>query len=115
VYSTGLFSLNGLLVRFTLKGARTERYFAKHKCAFPIPDNRATIDALMAVEDAILRKSGVAGKRQVHKIREQLTSGAIKLFVVDKPGRVASDFILKVSGVWETENEYGVTFKFVGT
>lgn len=115
VYSTGLFSLNGLLLRFTLKGARTERYFAKHKCVFPVRENRSVVDAIVAVEDAVLRRSGVANKVQVRKISEQLVGGAIKLFVVDKPGRAVNDFVLKVSGVWETESEYGVTFKFVGT
>ena len=114
VYSTGLFSLNGLLVRFSLQGAKIDRYFAKHKCSFSINDNRDIVNAINNIEEAILRRSGITSKIRVRKIHEQMNSGTIKLFVVDKPGRGTNDFVLKVSGVWETECEYGVTFKFVG-
>jgi len=113
VYSNELFSLNSLFVKFTLRNARTERYFAKFKCSFGRSDNEKVVQQLINLEGEILRRAEIAGKQYAYKIREQLQSGTIKLFANESDGQIGNHFLLKVSGVWETDDEMGVTFKFI--
>ena len=113
IYSNQLFSLNGLFVQFSLRSARTERYFAKFKCTFNQADNEAVAGRLIALESEILRRTSITGKRHACKIREQLQAGTIKLFANENDGQIGNSFLLKVSGVWETATEIGVTFKFM--
>ena len=45
------------------------------------------------------------------KISEQLKNGNIKLFnTIDQSD---SSFIVKISGVWETQYHFGLTYKFI--
>tara|TARA_Y100000748_G_scaffold287067_1_gene270881 strand:- start:3477 stop:3956 length:480 start_codon:yes stop_codon:yes gene_type:complete len=113
VYSNELFSLNGLFVKFSLRNARTERYFAKFKCSFGRNDNEEVVRQLINLEGEILRRAGITGKQYACKIREQLQAGTIKLFANEPDGQIGNNFLLKVSGVWETADELGVTFKFI--
>lgn len=113
VYSNELFSLNSLFVKFSLRNARTERYFTKFKCSFGRSDNERVVQQLINLEGEILRRAEIAGKQYACNIREQLRSGTIKLFANEPDGQIGNNFLLKVSGVWETDHEMGVTFKFV--
>jgi len=113
VYSNELFSLNGLFVKFSLRNAKVERYFAKFKCNFSEADNKEVVQQLINLEEEILRRAGIKGKLYSCKIREQLRAGTIKLFANEPDDQVGNNFILKVSGVWETADEVGVTFKFI--
>ena len=115
VYSNELFSLNGLFVKFNLRNAKTEKYFAKFKCSFGHTDNEHIVDELIGLEADVLRRTGITGKKYACKIREQLQSGTIKLFANEQDGHFGNNFLLKVSGVWETADEVGVTFKFIDT
>ena len=113
VYSIELFSLNGLFVKFSLRNAKVERYFAKFKCNFGCSGNEEVVQQLINLERVILQRAGIKGKQYACKIREQLEAGTIKLFANESDGQVGNNFILKVSGVWETADEVGVTFKFI--
>ena len=113
VYSNELFSLNSLFVKFTLNNARTERYFAKFKCSFGLSDNDYIVQQLINLEGDILRRTGITGKKYACKIREQLQAGTIKIFANEPDGQIGNNFLLKISGVWETMDEVGVTFKFI--
>jgi hypothetical protein len=45
------------------------------------------------------------------KIYEQLRNGNIKLF--NEVNKSFCSFILKISGIWETQFNYGLTYKFI--
>ena len=45
-------------------------------------------------------------------IYEQMIQGTVRLFQ-DDTHLTSNLFILKISGIWETINEYGLTFKFI--
>jgi hypothetical protein len=70
------------------------------------------IDNLKIIEDDLLKKVDITGKLPQYKIYEQIKNGNIKLFndVGNKP---FCSFILKISGIWETQNNYGLTYKFI--
>ena len=76
-------------------------------------DNEEVVRQLIGLEEEILRRAGVEGKQYACKIREQLQAGTIKLFANEPDGQIGNNFLLKVSGVWETADELGVTFKFI--
>jgi len=113
IYSNSLFALNGVFVHFSLRNARTERYFAKYKCTFDYGENKAVVAQLVGIEEEILRRAAIPDKRRSFKIREQLQQGGIKLFANENDGQVGSSFLLKISGIWETASEIGITFKFI--
>ena len=49
-------------------------------------------------------------------LQEQLQNGFIKLYGDDniKYGHQKKiNFLLKISGIWENEKEYGITYKFI--
>tara|TARA_Y100000748_G_scaffold199148_1_gene166912 strand:+ start:177 stop:590 length:414 start_codon:yes stop_codon:yes gene_type:complete len=116
VYSDGVVSLNGLHLRTRLFVSKTEQYFNKYKCTLDIHRSAKAIEELASAEALVLRSAGIQGKTPVHKIAEQLQKGAFKLFAdigrpSDRPG--LRTFLLKMSGVWETGTEFGVTHKFL--
>jgi hypothetical protein len=56
----------------------------------------------------------------VHSLRDQLNSGHIKAYVNDHVGDNATaktahvqQIMLKICGVWETNDECGITYKFI--
>lgn len=113
VYSNELFSLNGLFVKFSLNNATIERYFAKFKCNFKYSDNEEVVQQLIKLEESILQRVEITDKKYAFKIREQLQAGTIKLFANEPDRQIGNNFLLKISGVWETAHELGVTFKFI--
>ena len=60
----------------------------------------------------LLKNVNIKNKIPQFKINEQLKSGNIKLFS-DSVERTTHLFMLKISGIWETDSYYGVTYKFV--
>ena len=71
---------------------------------------------MKSIEESILDKIFINNKKPVFRLYEQLNSGNIKLFKDNlKSHKINSDneFIIKISGIWENEYEYGITYKFV--
>jgi hypothetical protein len=69
------------------------------------------IDSLKIIEENILKKIEIKNKIPQLKIYEQLKNGNIKLF--NEVNKLSCSFILKISGIWETHNNYGLTYKFI--
>ena len=113
LYSTELFVLNGIFLKITLKTNLVERYFNKYKCSFDVGTNRDEIAKLIMLENMILQRASIEGKRPCHKIHEQLAAGNIKLFTDNGDTRKEDTYILKMSGIWETETDFGITYKFM--
>ena len=69
------------------------------------------IDSLKNIEENILKKVEIKNKLPQSKIYEQLKNGNIKLF--NEVTKSSCSFILKISGIWETQFNYGLTYKFI--
>ena len=65
------------------------------------------------IEEIILRMLNVKNKLPVFRIWEQLINENIKLFSDIPFKNIENQFILKVSGVWESDTEYGIIYKFM--
>ena len=116
VYSDGVMALNGIHVRARLHTQRIEQYFNKYRCTIDLAKSAREIQNISSLEQMVLNQSGIHGKRQVKRITEQLQQGNFKLFTEPSRGSHSNKgpvFVLKMSGIWETPEEYGVTHKFM--
>ena len=113
LYSTKLFTLNGIFLRTNISTSYIEKYFNKYKCVFDKELNKAEIDKMLSIEKKILQKVRIKDKRASYRIEDQLSSGNIKLFTDNLEQALGNQYVFKISGIWETETDYGVTYKFM--
>ena len=120
IYSTPTFSLNGINFNITLSNDIIfEKYYNKYKCFFNIQTHKKLIEQIQYIESNLLKKSNIKNKIPQFKVYEQLSSGNIKFFLennvendVINNNFINNKFILKISGIWETDIQYGLTYKF---
>ena len=73
--------------------------------------NEELIEKIKIIEENLLKKIEINNKIPQFKIFEQLNNGNIKFFC-DSFSKSNNSFILKISGIWETHTNYGLTYKF---
>jgi hypothetical protein len=111
LYSSQQFILNGIYLLINLNDITCEKFYSKYKCNFSISNHKDIIDNLKIIEENLLKKYKT-NKIPSYKIYEQIKSGYIKIFT-DVGNKSHSSFILKISGIWETQTNYGLTYKFL--
>ena len=112
LYSTPMFILNGIYMSISINQLTIEKYFNKYKCSFDIGTHINIIQRIKIIEDNILHKINIKGKIPQYKIYEQIGNGNIKIFA-DNIDHISNRFLLKIAGIWETEYNYGLTYKFI--
>lgn len=112
LYSTNTMVLNGIYLLIQLNDVTIEKYYNKLKYVFNVLIHKELIEKIRKIEENILKKANVTNKAPLFKIYEQLQSGCIKMFSDNIPKNNGT-FILKISGIWENNNNYGLTFKFM--
>lgn len=112
LYSPRHFTLNGIYLLLQLTDTTTEKHFNKYKCCFSVVAHRYLIEKIKEIEENLLQKINIDDKIPQNKITEQLLLGNIKIFSESVP-KSSGEFILKISGIWETKIHYGLTFKFI--
>lgn len=113
IYSNELFTLNGIYIKFNLQISHIDKYFNKYKCNYEREANKHVLELLAHIETSILHRINIQNKKMIFKIREQINLNNIKLFTENVDNLIYGHFILKISGIWENEHEYGITFKFM--
>ena len=112
LYSTNNFVLNGIYLIVTFNEILCEKYYSKYRCCFNVNTHIDTINSIKIIEEEILKKYESSNKIPQYKINEQLRNGNLKIFT-DIGNKSSCSFILKISGIWETEEKYGLTYKFI--
>lgn len=112
LYSNKYFILNGIYLLVTLKDVLCVLYYNKYKCTFDPGTHIELIDKLKVIEEELLKKANIKNKTPQFMIYEKLKNGNIKAFN-DIGNKSVCSFILKVSGIWETTDCYGLTYKFI--
>lgn len=111
-YSSEHFNISGIVLEFTLEDVSVEPYYQRYKCNFPKEKNKNVIQQIKNVESQILHKY----KKNIQhscSISDQMDS-FIKLYVNSKDKiNNKVKFYLKISGIWDNQNECGLTFKFI--
>ena len=112
IYSTSLFVLNGIYIGINIDKLSIDKYYNKYKCSFDTNEYSELIENLRIIEEGLLKKNKIFEKNPQYKIYEQLRNGNFKIFA-DLSDKIGNSFILKISGIWETDYEYGLTYKFL--
>jgi len=116
-YSDENGTIKGLFLDFELECNKVDKYFNKLKCEFEKSKNAKIIDFISSIERSILNiVPNKKNKRPVFRVNEQLQNGFIKIFYdneskipeINNPPRL----LLKISGIWTNDHEYGITFRF---
>lgn len=111
LYSTYNITLNGVYLLIELNDITSEKYYNKNKCTFNVNSHKELIEKIKVIEENLLKKIDIKNKIPQYKIYEQLINGNIKFFS-DNNTKTTNSFILKISGIWETQINYGLTYKF---
>jgi hypothetical protein len=111
IYSTHDVTLNGIYLLIELKNVVCEKHYNKYKYSFNVNAHNDIIDKIKNIEELLLKKIKF-NKNPCFKIYEQFANGNIKLFT-ESPSNVNMRFVLKMSGIWENETNYGLTYKFI--
>ena len=111
LYSTDFFVMNGIYLSIFFQNITVEKYYNKYRCNFDYHIHKDLIDKIRHIEETILQKVNIKGKTPLYKIYEQICNGNIKVFL-ENIENITNLFSLKISGIWETDTNYGVTYKF---
>lgn len=111
LYSTELFTLNGIYLLLPINNIGSEKYFNKYKYIFDCKQHHTLIEKITNIERHILSKLQIK-KTPHYKIQSQLYNGNIKI-MNDLFDSNDNYLLLKISGIWETDNEFGITYKFI--
>jgi hypothetical protein len=116
IYSNHNIMITGLFLLVGLKNTTKELYFKKIKITYDINANISTLIRLYEIETEILDKYN-SNKKQKKIVYETLSCGSVKIFPNNDEDIVRGNnsFILKISGIWENETEYGLTYKLLCT
>lgn len=114
IYSNEYIILNGVYLLLNFKNTAKELYFKKIKVKYDINNNKDLLKFIFEVEENILNKYPSL-KKPKKIIYDTMITGAIKLFPndIDDLNNGKNSFILKISGIWEDQNEYGLTYKII--
>ena len=108
-YSTDIVHFNAIYILTKFANCVCERNYGKYKHSFPVKQNNSLINYLSNLEHGLLSKSGINGKTCQYKLDQALHDGFIKTFESSSNGQ----FILRISGIWETPVEYGLAYKLI--
>ncbi len=111
-YSNELFILNGIFIKFSLNLQTIEKSFNKFKCFFDTKLHNDIVVKFSTIEKHMMEKCNSLHKTPIYRITEQLNNGFVKIFN-ETDCKETNNFILKIYGIWETECEYGLTYKFI--
>lgn len=109
-YSCEYITLNGIYIIIPFQFEYVQKYFDKYKCVLQNnKKNVQLIHTLQKIEQNILCKIG-SNKIPQFLIYENLLGNVIKLLHFISTHHL---LVLKISGLWENESHYGLTFKFI--
>mgnify|MGYP001465518200 CR=1 FL=1 len=113
ILSNDLICMNNINIKIDLSNVVIEKYYNKYKCTVDIMSEYTK--NIVDIEKSILNSINVENKSKKLNINEQFNTGFIRIFSnTELQNKLYNKFsiILKISGIWETQDEYGITFKF---
>jgi hypothetical protein len=117
VYSNDFFIGNGICIDFNIPILNIDKSFNKFKCMFDNQVNYKLIETITKIENEIISKYNIEDKIPMFRISEQLKNGYIKVAIINniQIGNYLQNikFVIKISGIWSNELEYGLTYKFI--
>ena len=111
LYSDDTICTTGLFLVVPIYIDSYQLYNNKYKCLFKIKDNEEKILALEQIERDILNHVNIQGKTMRYNISNNLRNCMINIYKNYKIKHRKDQFIIKISGIWVTDGEYGLTYK----
>ena len=112
IYSDDICSLNGICICFKLQVTHVDKSFNKFKFTFDNVLSDNFIQAISKIEYDIISKFNIKNKQPIFRISEQLKNSIIKVTDIHNTATGTKPFMVKISGLWSNELEYGLTYKF---
>jgi len=114
LYCMPICTMNGIYLHVDFNEVTYEKYYQKYKCYFDIEKCTNMLNKIYKIEKCLLEKvsHSICDKDPQYKLSEQLKFGYVKLFCETPPKQTTGIFMLKISGIWETDMNYGLTYKF---
>jgi hypothetical protein len=119
IQSTELCIFNSISIQVVMLHVTFEQYFNKKKCTFNPLDNDDNIQQLIRIEEQLLKHANITNKEPVYTLKTQLEKSFIKKCYLNCNSKQLHktydtiDIIFKVSGIWEDDTHYGLTFRFI--
>ena len=126
IYSNHIISTNGIYIQFPINIVTIENVANKYVVKFNTRDldNYETIQSFSQLETQILeyyKQFYNCTKMTSTILHDQLHHGNIKLHIIENSpaslpfSQITSSvtLFLKISGIWETENSVGITYKIM--
>ena len=108
-YSDGIIVMLGLYIKIIFQELQYENYYNKIKCNFSLIKNNDLIRQIRDLEIDIINKFTIS-KIPQYTLYDQLKNGNIKIFNLKNLNNM---FLLRISGIWENDTHYGLTYKIM--
>ena len=113
-YSQRYFTMNCISLLIPLKNLKITRNGNKHIGHINKILNNDIIIFIKNIETYLLNICNIKNKEQVLSLQNQLDNKFIKIYNIDdEHSNQISNLHLKISGIWETNTSYGITYKFL--
>ena len=122
-YSDELIYLNHIVYKISFNNFTVEEYYNKFKNNFKYAGNEQAVSEIIQLEQSILALFS-SSKRPSFKMKEQCSKQFCKVTIDTKSGSSIllhnlskeitqpMPMYIKISGIWETKDEYGIIYKF---
>ena len=112
LYSTPNIIFNGINILLKINIENVDKQYNKNIIYYNIEKNIETVNNIKNIEQNILEKYSTE-KEPAFNLIAQVNTGALKLFSDYNEKKKNIDVILKISGLWEDNLSYGITYKFL--
>jgi len=115
LYSDNCMTMNGIFFKLPISISSRTCYQTKCTAYFDTILNNDWIYKLSIIEKQIINYYmfffGIINKSPNYSLKQQLQNGYIKYYKDTNSKK--SLYYIKLSGIWETENEIGITYKII--
>ena len=131
LYSNHCMSMNGIYIDLPIKNIMTNKIHSKNILQLDTINNKDLFQKLIDIEKQLLnyyvqyfsplqidfqsneKRHHIQNKTIIFNLKNQLQSGCIKYYKEHDCYSKTGSFYIKISGIWETYNEIGITFKLI--
>ena len=109
LYSNSYFTMNGIYITFPINYSNINKINNKYKITFLYETNKDLFEKIQTMEINILNKLNIK-KYPKYLFNEIFKNQTILLSNIPQK---SEEIILKISGIWETNYEFGLSYKFM--
>jgi len=118
IYSDSVITTNGIYLITPFKIIGIETYMNKNFLKFQIENtiNSKIIDDLVKMEQYIIeyyKHLYKSDKKTLYLLKDQLYNSSVKLYKDSSKKNENSQYMVKISGIWEDYEKIGLTYKFM--